>query len=185
MDIFTLVLLAVGLSMDAFAVSITNGITIIKYSQKQMWITAITFGLFQGIMPVIGYFLGWNFLNEIQEIDHWIALILLGYIGIKMIKDSFEKEEESEQLFSFKLLVIQAIATSIDALAVGLSFSLFQLNIFYSAQLITVVTFIFSWIGIHMGRKIGQLVKTKALLIGGVILITIGLKIFLEHMIGW
>lgn len=184
MDIVTLVLLALGLSMDACAVSITNGMVYGNYSKKDMVLAAIAFGFFQGVMPLIGFIAGTQFSSFIQDVDHWIALILLVYIGGKMIWDALHDEEACDGCKTFKVrdLLFQGIATSIDALAVGISFSLFDINILSASLLIGVTTFCCSLIGALLGKKIGKIIKTKSLFIGGMILIGIGLKIFIEHM---
>lgn len=184
MDLITLILLGIGLSMDAFAVSITNGMVYANYTKKNVFEAALAFGIFQGLMPIIGYFSGKTFASVIQSADHWIALILLGYIGGKMIYDAIHDngfECIGCKIFSIKELIIQAIATSIDALAVGISFSLFDINIFSSASIICVITFVFCIIGAIIGRKVGEVIKSKSLFFGGLILIGIGLKIFIEH----
>lgn len=179
-----LFLLALGLSMDAFAVSVTNGLC--RKDMKLPWIfaTAATFGVFQGLMPVLGYLLGQTFYEYIARYDHLIALILLGFIGGKMIADSFSKEEEACGLkkLTWGLLLVQGIATSIDALAVGISFSAMQVKIIPSALLICLVTFACSFIGVLIGKKFGGKLNQKAELSGGLILVGIGIKIFVEHV---
>lgn len=189
MDGITLVLLALGLSMDAFAVSISNGIAYGKITRQRIVITAAMFGLFQGLMPVIGFFAGVVFSGFISSIDHWVALILLGFIGVKMIFDAIEDAKnptaECETcVFTFKILMMQAIATSIDALAVGISFAALDANIFSGASLIAVITFLCCLIGGFLGKKFNDLFASKATFVGGVILIGLGIKIFLEHMMG-
>lgn len=184
MDVLTLLLLALGLSMDAFAVSITNGMVYKNYKRKDVILAAITFGFFQGIMPIIGYFAGKQFSGLIQGLDHWIALILLGYIGGKMMWDALHEDNEDEVSKEFKTkdLFMQGIATSIDAMAVGISFALFDLNIFAVASLIGITTCLICLLGALLGKKIGNLIKSKSLFVGGLILVLIGLKIFIEHM---
>lgn len=184
MDVLTLLLLALGLSMDAFAVSITNGMVYKNYRKKDVVLAAITFGFFQGFMPIIGYFAGRQFSGLIQGLDHWIALILLGYIGGKMMWDAFHEDHESEQSKEFKPknLIVQGIATSIDAMAVGISFALFDLNIWAVASLIALTTCVVCLFGAVLGKKIGTMIKSKSLFLGGLILVLIGLKIFIEHM---
>lgn len=184
MDIITMLLLALGLSMDAFAVSITNGMVYLNYKKKDVVLAAITFGFFQGFMPVVGYFAGRQFSGLIQNLDHWIAFLLLGYIGGKMMWDALHEDDENESPKEFKTkdLVVQGIATSIDAMAVGISFALFEINILSVALLIGIITFVVCLIGAVLGKKIGQLIKGKALFAGGLILVAIGLKIFIEHM---
>ncbi|MEF9919481.1 manganese efflux pump MntP [Anaerorhabdus sp.] len=184
MDIITLFLLALGLSMDAFAVSITNGMVYSNYTKKDVILAALTFGLFQGIMPILGFYAGRQFSDLIQNLDHWIALILLGYIGGKMIWDAFHEEASCDgcKLFSKKDLLVQGLATSIDAMAVGISFALFDIQIYTSAMIITLVTIAMCLFGALLGKKVGEIIKSKSLFLGGVILVFIGLKIFIEHM---
>lgn len=184
MDIVTLGLLALGLSMDACAVSITNGMVYGNYSKKDAILAALTFGVFQGVMPIIGFIAGTQFSTFIQEVDHWLALLLLAYIGGKMIWDAMHDEDTCDgcKTFQVKDLLVQGVATSIDALAVGISFSFFDINIFSTGLLIAATTFCCSLIGALLGKKIGKIIKSKSLFLGGVILIGIGLKIFIEHM---
>ena len=183
MDAVTLVMLAVGLAMDAFAVSITDGLCYENFHRKEALITSGAFGLFQGIMPLIGYFAGSVFAGYMAAVDHWIALILLGFIGGKMLWDALKKEEEIVPVarkLTFKLLLVQAIATSIDALAVGVSFAAMNVNIFIAVSIIAAITFACSMIAVLIGKKCGDFLNQKAELFGGCILILIGLKIFLD-----
>lgn len=176
--------IAIGLSMDAFAVSICKGLTMKKATNKKALIVGLYFGLFQGLMPVIGYLCASLFADQISEYDHWIAFILLTFIGLKMIKDSFAKEEidiVEEKLSPVKMLPL-AIATSIDALAVGVSFAFLQVNIIFAAGLISLITFIISFLGVKIGGAFGCKLKSKSEFCGGVILILIGVKILLEHL---
>ena len=192
MGFVELFLLAVGLSMDAFAVSIGNGLSMKKQNPKAALAIAFSFGLFQALMPTIGYFLGSAFEDIIRQFDHFIALIFLGFIGGKMIFDGIKelmasKKGETEELPEFKLsfgkLLIQAIATSIDALIVGVSFAaLPSVNIWTAVLLIGTVTFAISLLGVFSGKKFGQLLGSKAEIFGGVILVGIGLKVFIEHI---
>lgn len=186
MGLWTLFLLALGLSMDAFAVSITNGLCYGEEAKKYSLYTALAFGLAQGIMPVIGFFAGITFSKQIESLDHWIALILLGAIGGKMIFEAIKEmklppEEVCKTQFSMKLLVVQAIATSVDALAVGISFALMSVNIVVAAGFIGIVTFFCCLVGVSIGKRFGLLLKHRAEIFGGIILICIGLKIFIEH----
>ena len=179
-----LFLLAVGLSADAFAVSVTNGMC--KKNIRLGWTFAIaaTFGIFQGIMPTIGYALGSTFTKFISQYDHIIALILLGFIGGKMLYDGVKGDgEESCDMIklTFGALIVQGIATSIDALAVGVSFAAMSVNIISAAAFICSVTFVLSFIAVLIGKKFGDLLNNKAEIIGGLILIGIGVKIFVEH----
>ncbi len=189
MDLFTLFMLAVGLSMDAFAVSVSNGMSYAHYHRKQIVLAAVAFGLFQGLMPALGYLGGRTFANLIAAVDHWLALILLGYIGGKMIKESLQELKnpssetaDAERIFTFRLLIMQAVATSIDALAVGISLAALNVNIFTAAAFITVVTTVCCLFGGALGKKFGELLSTKATLAGGLILVGIGIKIFIEQL---
>ncbi|MEG0614181.1 MAG: manganese efflux pump MntP family protein [Oscillospiraceae bacterium] len=186
MGITELLLIAIGLSMDAFAVAVTNGMC--KKNIKLGWtfITAIVFGLFQGVMPVIGYFLGQTFTGYIQKFDHIIALVLLGFIGGKMLYDAIKSKncetcDSNSADLKFGELMLQGVATSIDALAVGVSFSAMNTNIVISAGFIAAVTFILSFAAVFIGKKFGAFLNRKAEIVGGLILIAIGLKIFIEH----
>ena len=185
MRLTELSLLAIGLSMDAFAVSVTNGLCVKKIGWKGALACGVCFGLYQGIMPTLGFALGKTFEVFIKSIDHYIALILLGFIGGKMLIDGIKnKEEEVENTASltFGLLMVQGVATSIDALAVGVSFAALSVNIVSAAAFICCVTFIFSFAGVFIGKKFGTVLNNKAEILGGIILISIGVKIFIEHM---
>lgn len=188
MDFITLLFLSAGLAMDAFAVSITNGLCYPHLKAKHALYNGLAFGFFQAAMPVLGYLVGRTFSGAIRAIDHWIALILLTAIGGNMIREAITglkhpKEECSRTPFSFKLLFVQGIATSIDALAVGVSFAVMEVNILSAASFIGIITFTFSFSGIWIGKKFGGLLKERAELAGGLILVVIGIKIFLEHML--
>ena len=184
MGIIELILLSIGLGMDAFAVSICKGISMKKMDWKKACIIGLYFGGFQAIMPVIGYFLGSTFENIITNFDHWVAFILLAIIGGNMIKESFNKESENiNDDVNFKTMIILAIATSIDALAVGITFAFFNVNLILAITLIGVITFILSVIGTKVGNRFGDKYENKAEFIGGVILILLGLKILLEHLV--
>ena len=192
MGFLELLLLAIGLAMDAFAVSIGNGLSMKKQNPKAAFAIAFSFGLFQALMPTLGYFLGSAFEDIIRQFDHYIALIFLGFIGGKMIFDGIkeliaDKKGETEELPEFRLtfgkLLIQAVATSIDALIVGVSFAaLPDVNIWTAVLLIGVVTFAISLLGVFSGKKFGQLLGSKAEIFGGLILVGIGLKVFIEHV---
>ena len=185
MDIFTLFTLAVGLSMDAFAVSICKGLAMRKLSWKNVSIVGLWFGGFQALMPAAGYLLGVQFKDKITSIDHWIAFVLLGIIGINMIRDACSKEEEEtgDSLEAKEMLVL-AVATSIDALAVGVTFAFLAVDIVAAVVFIGVVTFILSAAGVKVGNVFGTKYKAKAELAGGIILICLGIKILLEHLNG-
>lgn len=181
---YEVLLIGIGLSMDAAAVSATNGMCYPKMKKSQMLIMALAFGVFQGVMPIIGYFAGTLFTEQIKGIDHWVAMILLAFIGGKMLIDGFKKDESTQvKPFSMKLLLLQAVATSIDALAVGISFAAMKTNIFYAVSIIAASTFIISLFAIWLGRKVGDKLNKTAEILGGAILIFIGLKILIEHLI--
>ena len=187
MSVVELFILAVGLSMDAFAVAICKGLRMRKVTIKKVGIVGLYFGLFQAGMPMIGYILGSQFSDKISSIDHWIAFILLSLIGISMIKESLEKEEKSEckteeEELSFKNMSILAVATSIDALAVGVTFAFLKVNIIPAVSFIGITTLVLSMIGVKIGNIFGVKYKSKAELVGGIILILMGIKILLEHL---
>ncbi len=182
MDIISLVFLSIGLTMDAFAVSICKGLAIRKTNIKSMCICGLWFGAFQGLMPIIGYFLGSSFRQYIESFDHWVAFILLVLIGMGMIKEAFGKDEEANDALDVKTMFLLAVATSIDALAVGVSFAFLDTNIWTSSMMIGVITFIISALGVKIGNLFGSKYKSKAELAGGIILIIIGIKILLEHI---
>ncbi len=192
MGLSELILLSVGLAMDAFAVSIGNGLSMKKSSPKAALAIAFSFGLFQALMPTAGYFLGSAFESVISEFDHYIALIFLGFIGGKMIFDGIKELRESKKTkgseekpfrLSFGALMVQSVATSIDALIVGVSFAaLPDVNIWTAVLLIGAITFVISLAGVFSGKKFGQLLGSKAEVFGGLILVGIGVKVFIEHM---
>lgn len=184
MGLGELFLVAVGLSMDAFAVAICKGLAAGQIRIGHMLITGVWFGGFQALMPVLGYCLGSVFGAYITSFDHWIAFILLAFIGGNMIKEAFQAEEEpANASFSFRPMLLMAIATSIDALAVGVTFALLPaVNIWLAVGLIGIVTFLLSAIGVKIGSVFGSRYKAKAQLTGGIILLLIGLKILLEHL---
>lgn len=186
MGIAELVIIAIGLSMDAFAVSICKGLSVQKVRPLHVFKTGIWFGGFQALMPVIGYYLGVSFADFVANIDHWIAFILLEIIGGNMIKDSSHKDEPCCAVpdFSFRTMLAMAVATSIDALAVGVSFAFLKVNIWEAVGLIGVITFLFSAAGVLIGNFFGARWKSKAEFAGGFILIAMGLKILLEHTVG-
>lgn len=180
MSLIELFILAVGLSMDAFAVSICKGLSLRKIKAKHMCIAGLWFGGFQALMPLIGYFLGSFFSEMIEQYDHWVAFILLAIIGGNMIKESFGKDENVDSAMDFKSMLLLAIATSIDALAVGVTFAFLQVQIVPAVSFIGVVTFIFSAVGIKIGSLFGTKYRSKAELFGGIVLVLIGFKILLE-----
>lgn len=182
MGLTELFILAVGLAMDAFAVSVCKGLALGKINWKHMCIAGAWFGGFQALMPLIGYFLGSAFTDLITNISHWIAFVLLVIIGGNMIKESFGADEEVDGSMGVKTMFLMAIATSIDALAVGVTFAFLQVNIIAAVSFIGVVTFICSALGVKIGSIFGSRYRSKAELGGGVILILIGLKILLEGL---
>ena len=189
MGIIELFLIGVGLSMDAFAVSICKGLNMRKMNYRQATLIALFFGGFQAFMPFLGWSLGRHFEHYIVSVDHWIAFILLTIIGANMIKEALSKDEDEEiecgdchEKLDLKELVMLAIATSIDALAVGITFAFLRVNILPAITLIGITTFIISFAGIYIGHYFGSKYEKKAELAGGIILICIGLKILFEHL---
>lgn len=179
-----LFLVAVGLSMDAFAVAVCKGLAMKKLNWKNAVIIALYFGVFQALMPLIGYFLGVGFQEQITEIDHWIAFILLSIIGLNMIRESLGQDEEDDNNDSvrFKDMIVLAIATSIDALAVGITLAFLQTDILPSVTTIGITTFVISLFGVKIGNVFGEKYKSKAEFVGGLILVLLGVKILLEHL---
>lgn len=184
MTLAELFILAVGLSMDAFAVAVCKGLSAPRLKPLNMAVTGLWFGGFQALMPLIGYLLGSSFEKYISGFDHWIAFILLALIGANMIKESTCKEDEpSDASFAPKVMFVMAVATSIDALAVGITFAVLpDVNIWWAILFIGVITFILSSVGVLVGHKFGKKYKSKAEFTGGVILILMGIKILLEHL---
>lgn len=178
-----ILLIGVSLAADAFAVAVCKGLSMKKYEIKKGLIIGLYFGIFQGLMPVIGYLLGTTFESLITKIDHWIAFVLLGAIGLNMIREALLKEEDSyNDNVDFKTMLPLAIATSIDALAIGITFAFLKVNIIVAAIVITLTTFVLSFIGSKIGHKFGTKYKSKAEFLGGVILVLMGIKILLEHL---
>lgn len=182
MNLAELFILAVGLSMDAFAVSICKGLSLGKIKIKHMCIAGLWFGGFQALMPLIGYFLGSFFADMITKYAHWIAFILLLILGVNMIKEALGDEEKVDASMDVKNMFLLAIATSIDALAVGVTFAFLQVNIIPAVSFIGVVTFVCSALGVKIGSIFGSKYQSKAEICGGVILILIGLKVLLDGL---
>lgn len=183
MSLFSLFIIAVGLSMDAFAVSICKGLSMPKMKWKNALLAGVYFGGFQALMPIIGYVLGSQFEEYIVAIDHWIAFVLLGLIGLNMVREALGDEEEAmDDSFDVKTMLLLAIATSIDALAVGVTFAFLRVQIVPAVSFIGVITFIFGVVGIWIGHGFGSRFKSKAEFAGGLILILMGIKILLEHL---
>jgi putative Mn2+ efflux pump MntP len=187
--ILEIVLLAVTLSLDAFSVALSKGMTIKKYSFKHSLSCGLWFGFFQALMPLIGYF-AFKLLSDnvswIEKLDHWLAFIALGFIGGKMIYESFKDEDNNNSSFAIKVMFGMAIATSIDALAAGIPLATDNQNIWINIACIGIITFLFSYFGTFLGFKVGSLLKeklgNKVEIIGGIILILLGLKILIEHL---
>jgi len=178
-----LAIIAVGVSMDAFAVSVCKGLSVQTVRPVHILKTGLWFGGFQALMPLIGYFIGASFADLVSEVDHWIAFILLGLIGANMVKDSFEADScNVNPDFSFRTMLVMAIATSIDALAVGVSFAFLKVDIWMAILLIGLTTAAFSGAGVLIGNAFGCRYRSKAELAGGIILIVIGLKILITHL---
>lgn len=182
MSLIEIFILAVGLSMDAMAVAICKGLSVPELKPRHAIITGLYFGGFQAGMPLIGYFLGRQFSTYIETFDHWIAFILLGLIGANMIKESFGKAEECNCSFCPKAMIPMAIATSIDALAVGVTFAFLNVSIVPAVSFIGVITFALSAAGVYIGHLFGSKFKSKAELVGGIVLVLMGCKILLEHL---
>lgn len=177
-----LFVLAVGLSMDAFAVAVCKGLSVKKLKFSQMLITGIYFGFFQAIMPLIGYLLGKQFESLITDIDHWIAFALLLMIGVNMIRESRGNDDALNDMFTPRIMFPLAIATSIDALAVGITLAFLRVDIVSSVSFIGIITFVLSAVGVKLGNLFGSRYKSVSEVIGGIALIAIGLKILLEHL---
>ncbi len=184
MDLITILLIAVGLSFDTFAVSISSGLTIRHIRFFQAVKIAFTLAFFQSLMPLIGWILGNQVSGLIANYDHWVAFGLLSVLGMKMAYESLKKDEENSNFNPLNLVVLlgMAVATSIDALVVGVSFALIEINIYWSILIIGVVTFLVSMVGMLFGKKVGGKLGKRMEIIGGVILIGIGLKILLSHI---
>ena len=184
MDLLSLFLIAVGLSMDAFAVSVCKGLATPKYKLKYSMICGAWFGGFQALMPAVGYLLGVNFKKYITTIDHWIAFVLLALIGFNMIREALKNDDEgADPSFTAKSMSLLAVATSIDALAIGITFAFLDVNIVAAVLFIGVCTFVISAAGVKIGSAFGTRFKSKAEIAGGAILIILGLRILVEHLL--
>lgn len=182
MSLLELFILAVGLSMDAFAVAVCKGLSMDRITLKKAGIVGLYFGVFQAGMPLAGYLLGVRFSGHIASIDHWIAFVLLGLIGLSMIRESRQTEECVDASLKFSVMVVLALATSIDALAVGVTFAFLQVSILPAVAFIGVTTFALSMCGVKIGNVFGLRYRAKAELFGGIILILMGVKILIEHL---
>ena len=182
MGIIELLFIAIGLSMDAFAVSIGKGLSVREIKMRHSMSVGVWFGGFQALMPLVGYCLGASFASVVADFDHWIAFVLLAYIGYQMIRESRSDDfEDVDPDFSFRTMFAMAVATSIDALAVGISFAFLKVDIWTSVLLIGLTTGLFSMAGVHVGNVFGSRYKSTAELFGGIILVIIGVKILIEH----
>lgn len=183
MNTVELIILAIGLAMDAFAVAVCKGLSVDKVKPRHLMITGLYFGGFQALMPLIGFYLGIHFRDLIEQVDHWIAFVLLALIGANMIREAFSKEEESTNCdFGPRSMFPLAIATSIDALAVGVTLAFLNVNIWFAILLIGAITFVLSGVGVCLGKLVGLAFKSKAEFFGGAVLVLIGIKILLEHL---
>ena len=186
MDLIELLIIAVGVSMDAFAVSICKGLSVCRLRPSHVLSTGLWFGGFQALMPLVGYYLGYSFADFVTSVDHWIAFLLLGIIGGNMLKESFHKDDchcDLEPDFSFRTMLGLAVATSIDALAIGVSFAFLKVNIWQAVLFIGFTTALFSGVGVYIGSIFGNRYKSKAEFAGGFILMVMGLKILLDHTV--
>lgn len=184
MDLLTVFLIALGLAMDAFAVSVTSGITMLRPGFRSAFPIALTFGFFQGFMPVVGWLAASSFARYVESFDHWIAFGLLSFIGFRMISHSGKGEAEGcFDPLDFWVLLMLAVATSIDALAIGISFAFLQVSVVVPVLVIAAVTFLTSLLGVFLGKRWGHLFGNKVEVLGGLILVGIGLKILLEHLL--
>lgn len=182
MALWELLVIAVGLSMDAFAIAVCKGLSVPKLQPKHLVITGLWFGGAQALMPLLGYLLGTGFQSVIEQIDHWIAFLLLGVIGLGMIKESREECKPLDESFSPRVMFPLAIADSIDALAAGVTFAFLKVDIIPAVLLIGIITFALSALGVWLGGRFGEKYRAKAELAGGIILAAMGTKILLEHL---
>lgn len=178
------ILLGIALAMDSLAVSIVNGIKYQNYAKKEMFVASLSFGVFQGLMPLLGYLVFMPFINYVEKIDHWLVFIILVLLGFNMIKESFKKEDinEKQERFTMKVLFAESIATAIDALSVGVTLPSIDLLPLLTCLVICLCTFVICVIGHSFGKKLGLLLKDKAMVLGGVILAFIGIETLLEHL---
>lgn len=183
MSFLELFIIAVGLSMDAFAVSVCKGLAVQKVSLRHAAIAGLWFGGFQALMPLLGWLLGSRFQSAIERFDHWIAFVLLLILGINMLREAFGEEDEcTNSSFAWRIMLTMALATSIDALAIGVTFAFLKVSILPAILLIGVTTFLLSALGVRLGNVFGQRYQKAAEILGGVILILMGFKILLEHL---
>lgn len=183
MKFLELFLIAVSLAMDAFAVSVGKGLSLKSVRPRHAMSAGLWFGGFQALMPIIGFFLGCSFAHVVERVDHWIAFVLLALIGINMIRETLSDDNEGHDAdFGFRKMFIMAVATSIDALTIGVSMAFLNVNIWLAAAVIGVVTFALSAVGVSLGSKFGARVGSRAGILGGAVLICLGIKILIEHL---
>lgn len=184
MDLFTITLISIGLAMDALAVSVAGGFSLKQLRIRHALLIAFAFGFFQALMPIIGWGIGLAVKDYIQRFDHWIAFGLLAFVGGKMVYESFviKEEEEKQNILHIRTLLLLAVATSIDALAVGLNFAFLEVSLFLAVAIIGLITFILCFLGVYIGNRFGHIFESKLELAGGVILIGMGVKILVEHI---
>lgn len=182
MQAWELVLVAAALAMDATAVSIGKGLSVQRATIRQALTVALYFGVFQGVMPLVGFVLADQFGNFVTAYDHWIAFVLLTFIGLQMVREALSDDESQDSRFDVRAMIPLAVATSIDAMAVGVSFAFLKVDILFSVLIIGIVTAVFSGCGLLLGARLGVRSKSQAEILGGVVLIVIGLKILLEHL---
>lgn len=185
LGLLQIVIIGVSLAMDAFAVSVSKGLSVQRLLPKHVLCVGLWFGIFQGLMPLLGYFLSRNFAHYVAGVDHWIAFGLLLLIGVNMIRETLSDndEEDSGSDFGFRTMLLMAIATSIDAFAVGVSFAVMHISIWEAAAIIAIVTMLISALGIYLGARVGAKIGSKAGIVGGVMLIAIGVNILVEHIV--
>lgn len=184
MNLLYIIMISIGISMDALAMSICKGISFKNMDFKSALKVALFFGTFQVLFPLIGYLLGNSFESFVSKIDHWIAFCLLVFIGFNMIREAFDKNHDNASL-DFKNMIITSVAISVDALVIGMSFALLNVDVKNWIFVIFITTFLFSFLGALLGNKLGRRYERNSKIIGGIILVVIGIKILLEHILGW
>lgn len=182
MSLVEVILIAIGLAMDAFGVSVSKGLMLTEKETHKKVILPLLFGIFQMLMPIIGWAIGVQFADTIAAYDHWIILVLLSYLGITMIRNSFDDTEDQEITTGWGEMLMLSIATSVDAMAVGITFAFLSVNVVYASSIIGIITFFISLVGIYAGRLLGNFFKSRAEMIGGIILVLIGVKILIQHL---
>lgn len=184
LGLLSIAIIGVGLAMDAFAVSVSKGLSVQQLRPRHALAVGLWFGGFQGLMPLLGYLLGRNFAHYVERVDHWIAFGLLLLIGVNMIRETLggDEDEHRSDDFGFRTMLLMAIATSIDAFAVGVSFAVMNISIWSAAAIIALITMIISAVGIYLGTRVGAKIGSKAGIVGGFMLIAIGVNILIEHL---